>query len=60
MTYGIHALREAISIGGSMTQDLAVMIAVTISINVLVMGKMALDRRRGKFVDLAEEIVSID
>ncbi|KRL11380.1 YhgE/Pip family protein [Schleiferilactobacillus perolens] len=51
MTYGIHALREAISIGGSMTQDLAVMIAVTISINVLVMGKLTLDRRRGKFVD---------
>lgn len=60
MTYGIHALREAISIGGSMTQDIAVMLAVTVGINVLVMGKLEFDRRRGKFVDLQEEVVALD
>lgn len=59
MTYGIHALRQGISIGGSMSQDLLVMVAVTVGINILVMGKLEWDRRRGKFVDLAEELVTV-
>lgn len=59
MTYGIHAMREAISIGGNMTHDLVIMLLVTLIINVLVIVKLELDRKHEKFSDLVDDIVSV-
>ena len=58
MTYGIHAMREAISIGGQMTHDLVVMLVVTLVINGLVIVKLELDRKHEKFSDLVDDVVS--
>ena len=58
MTYGIHAMREAISIGGQMTHDLVVMLVVTLVINSLVIVKLELDRKHEKFSDLVDDVVS--
>lgn len=58
MTYGIHAMREAISIGGQMTHDLVVMLVVTLVINGLVIVKLELDGKHEKFSDLVDDVVS--
>lgn len=49
MTYGIHGLKEAISIGNGIGHDLSILIMITVVLNIAVILKLALDRKRERF-----------
>lgn len=56
MTYGIHALKETISIGESIMHDSIVMISIIILLNIMIIIKMYFDKKIGKF----QEDLTID
>ncbi|TLQ04313.1 DUF3533 domain-containing protein [Pediococcus stilesii] len=48
MTYGIHGLKESISIGNGIASDLKVLVAVIVILNIMIILKMATDVKSEK------------
>ncbi len=49
MTYGIHSLKESISIGNGIGPDLLILAGLIIILNLLVVLKLWTDKKRGRF-----------